>query len=351
MTAHEPPDDTPPRPSSRSLVDPELLPALDLVSSQDLTAHTLATVRASDRDLAQRLSAEAARFPGVRVDSHYVARARGLERTAGDPAVRVLLCRPTRRARLRSPAQPAVPAVLWVHGGGYVSGSADLDLPAASALAQDLGCAVAVVDYRLAPEHPHPAALHDCYAALAWLSANAGELDVDLARMAVLGESAGGGLAAATCLLARDRRAVALAYQVLVYPMLDDRTVTRAGHPYAGEFVWTRESNRFGWTCYLGSEPGGVDAAPYAVPSRAADLAGLPPTSLCVGSLDLFVDESVDYARRLIEAGVPTELHVYPGAYHGFPPGTSVHKRHHQDVRTALQRAFGQRSRTVAAGL
>ena len=186
-------------------------------------------------------------------------------------------------------------------------------------LAEEMDCVVVAVDYRLAPETVFPGAIEDCYAALRWLHSHASELGVDPWRIIVGGESAGGGLAAALALLARDRSEVPIAAQMLVYPMIDDRTGIRGElAPYAGEFFWTPSSNRFGWEALLGEAPGGENVSPYAAAARAADLSGLPPTFICVPTLDLFLEENIDYARRLVRAGVLTELHVYPGAYHGF---------------------------------
>jgi hypothetical protein len=148
---------------------------------------------------------------------------------------------------------------------------------------------------------------------------------VDPTRIAIGGASAGGGLAAALGLLARDRGEVPLAFQLLIYPMLDDRTVTAAEpHPFTGEFVWTPQANYFGWRALLGQEPGSPDVSPYAAAARAESLEGLPPTFISVGTLDLFLEEDLEYARRLIRAGVPTELHVYPGAFHGFDMAESA---------------------------
>jgi triacylglycerol lipase len=175
------------------------------------------------------------------------------------------------------------------------------------------------VDYRLAPEVQHPGPVEDCYVALCWLHANAEALNVDRARIGVMGESAGGGLAAGLALLARDRGGPELAFQHLVYPMIDDRTcVMDNPHPYAGEFLWTRENNIFGWASLLGTAPGGPDISPYAAAARAENLTGLPPTFISTGAIDLFLEENMIYAQRLSRAGVAVELHVYPGAYHGF---------------------------------
>jgi Esterase/lipase len=178
---------------------------------------------------------------------------------------------------------------------------------------------------------------------LKWLSTHADELSIDPNRIAVGGSSAGGGLAAALALLARDRGEIPLAFQFLLAPMLDDRTCTLAKpHPYTGEFIWTPDANRFGWTSLLGQEPGGPDVSPYAAAARAKHLEGLPATFLYVGALDLFLEEDLEYARRLTRAGAPTELHVYPGAYHGFRmvADAQVTQVAERDLLAALKRAF-----------
>jgi acetyl esterase/lipase len=236
------------------------------------------------------------------------------------------------------------PGILHVHGGGYVLGSAEMTGPTDAIYAAELGAVSVSVDYRLAPETPHPGPVEDCYAGLAWLAANVEQLGVDPARIVVTGESAGGGLAAALVLLARHRGEIPIAYQHLVFPMLDDRTVTQADpSPYVGQFVWTRDSNRFGWTSLLGGPPGAPDISPFAAPARVEDLAGLPPTFIACGALDLFLEENLDYARRLIRAGVPTELHVYPGAPHGFMfiPDAAVTRTFARDSLAALAKAVG----------
>lgn len=211
-----------------------------------------------------------------------------------------------------------MPAVLQLHGGGYVAGSASITGPGDSALANDLRCMVVAVDYRLSPEAAYPAALNDCYDALLWLYREAPALNVDRTRLAVSGASAGGGLAAGLALRARDQGEVSLCGQVLIYPMLDDRTgCVVPAHPLTGEYIWDAASNVFAWTAYLGTAPG-ADVVGYSVPGRYGDLANLPPALIAVGQLDLFFGEVMAYAQRLIEAGVSTELHVYPGACHAF---------------------------------
>ncbi len=209
------------------------------------------------------------------------------------------------------------PVMLWVHGGGFIMGSPAQDDARSIAVARELGMMVVAPSYRLAPEDPYPAALDDLYAALRWIHDSAGELGVDVRRVVIAGASAGGGLAAGLTLLARDRGEIPVAFQLLVYPMLDDRTAGRSidGRNHR---LWNADSNRYGWRSYLGREPGGEDVPVYAAPARAGSLVGLPPTWIGVGTFDLFHDEDVEYARRLAEAGVPVELEVVPGVFHGF---------------------------------
>jgi acetyl esterase/lipase len=205
--------------------------------------------------------------------------------------------------------------VLWIHGGGYVIGTAAQDDALCRDLARRLGALVASVDYRLAPDHPHPVPLEDCHDALVWL---AEAPEVDPGRVAVAGASAGGGLAAGLAQLACARGAVRPAFQLLSYPMLDDRTALRRDVDERGFRLWDNRSNRYGWTSYLGTEPGGPGAAAPAVPARAEDLSGLPPAWIGVGSLDLFHDEDRAYAERLRAAGVPCAFDVVDGAFHAF---------------------------------
>lgn len=254
----------------------------------------------------------------------------------GAPDVMVRLYRP---ASLPADA----PALYWIHGGGMVLGNVGMNDPYCANVAGRLSVLVASVEYRLAPEHPFPAPLEDCYAGLRWLASEAAGLGVDAGRIAIGGGSAGGGLAAGLALLARDRGEVAVRFQLLVYPMLDDRNATRSSHAITDERVWNRAANLQGWNAYLAGGAGGEGVSPYAAPARAEDLAGLPPAYVNVGALDLFVDEDVDYARRLMAAGVPTELHVYPGAFHGSPglvPDSALSKRWAADELAALDRAL-----------
>jgi acetyl esterase/lipase len=316
--------------STRHLVDPELLQLLDDFPTLPLSRETLTDVRAARAELlAQQLSLEPD-FPDVQVADRSIP---GPEAATN---VRVVVYVPKDASR-------PLPALVWIHGGGYVLGSPDADGLQMKSLVRQLGCVVVSVDYRLAPESPFPAGVEDCYAALRWTHAQAQELGVDRERVAIGGTSAGGGLAAALAVLARDRAELQVAFQVLLVPMLDDRTAVAAEpHPFTGEFTWTPTNNLFGWTALLGRAPGGEGVSPYAAPARAESLAGLPPTYISTGALDLFLEEDMEYARRLMRAGVPTELHVYPGAYHGFSRAgdARVAKAYARDYVQALQRAF-----------
>jgi acetyl esterase/lipase len=229
---------------------------------------------------------------------------------AGPASVRIRVYRPTSAAS-------ATPALLWIHGGGFILGSPEQDERTSIAFARELGITVAATTYRLAPDHASPAAVEDAYAALSWLVEHAGERGIDPTRIAIGGASAGGGLAASLALYAHDRGVIAPAFQLLVYPMIDDRTVLRDSQE-KNVRMWTERANRLAWTAYLGGEPGGDDVSPYAAPARREDLAGLPPAWIGVGSLDLFHDEDLSYAERLKAAGVNVETLVVPGAFHGF---------------------------------
>ncbi|WP_260929428.1 alpha/beta hydrolase [Novosphingobium sp. 9] len=236
------------------------------------------------------------------------------------------------------------PAILHVHGGGFISGSPLSDLRRLQQLAHDLRLTIVSVDYDLAPEARYQRSIEQNYAALKWTYDHAADLGIDRQRIAVLGGSAGGGHAAILAIVARDRGEVPLCFQCLIYPMLDDRTGTTR-HPAApiGKLIWTEDNNRLGWSSFLGQQPGGPTVPAVPVPARCRDLRGLPPTFIGVGSIDLFVDEDIDYARRLIDAGVPTQLVVVPGAYHGFEelvPQARISQRFTQMLEASLKTAF-----------
>lgn len=233
------------------------------------------------------------------------------------------------------------PGVLSIHGGGFAVGSMALDDATNGALAREVGAVVVSVDYRLAPEHPFPAAADDCYAAAVWMSTQAAELGVDPACIAVLGNSAGGGLAATVALLARDRGGPPLAMQVLLEPELDDRLQTHSMRNGTATVGWSSTKAALSWSYYLG---GDVDVPPrHAAPARTEDLSGLPRAYVAVSELDCLRDEGLEYAARLMWAGVPTELHCWPGAFHGFQslvPTAGVSRRANASLHGALRCAL-----------
>lgn len=320
--------DSAPTPPSGSLhlVDPALRPLLDVWPTVTLTDANLAELRAR-------------RLPLPEIDrAGTMLERRAVPGPTGAPDIAL---------HIYTPDDAALPlgCIYHIHGGGYVGGAAKELEAFHRPLARKLGCAIVSVDYRLAPETVFPGAIEDCYAGLSWAFAHAAELGIDTSRIGVMGESAGGGLAAALALLARDRGEFRLAFQHLIYPMLDDRTCARPPHPYAGEFIWHPRNNAFGWRALLGREPGSDDVSPYAAAARAEDLSGLPPAYIMTGALDLFVDEDIDYAQRLIRAGVPTELHVFPGGFHGFDmmPGAAVAEAARAASVAALERFLAVR--------
>ncbi|HEY4020987.1 MAG TPA: alpha/beta hydrolase [Pseudonocardiaceae bacterium] len=225
--------------------------------------------------------------------------------------ITLLLCLPNN-------ASAPFGALYYIHGGGMITGNRYLGVSRMLEIAEELGVALVSVEYRLAPEHSHPAPVEDCYAGLVWTVEHADELGIDRDRVVVMGGSAGGGLAAATALMARDRGGPALLAQMLLCPMLDDRNDSYSAWQMAGVGMWDRAANQLGWTALLGEAQGGPDVSPYASPARARDLSGLPPAYLDVGSAETFRDETVEYAARIWQAGGVAELHVWPGGFHGF---------------------------------
>ncbi|MEU9117676.1 alpha/beta hydrolase [Streptomyces sp. NPDC048483] len=229
----------------------------------------------------------------------------------GAPDISLLILRPA--------GEPGpLPALYMMHGGGMIVGDRRSGALGFLELARELRTVVVSVEYRLAPEDPHPAPVEDCYAGLLWTAAHAADIGVDPGRIVVAGASAGGGLAAAVALMARDRGGPELAGQLLLCPMLDDRNDTPSSYQMAGLGVWDRTANNTGWTALLGEARGGPDVSPYAAPARAEDLSGLPPAFIDVGSAETFRDEDIAYAGRLWQVGGSAELHVWPGGFHGF---------------------------------
>jgi|HubBroStandDraft_2_1064218.scaffolds.fasta_scaffold22789_2 acetyl esterase/lipase len=230
---------------------------------------------------------------------------------AGAPDLSVLILRPAH-------GQGPWPGVYHTHGGGMVLGTNRTGADELALWVDEVGVIAVSVEYRLAPEHPHPAPVEDCYAGLLWTGEHCGELGIDPSRLIIAGSSAGGGLAAGTALMARDRGGPPLSHQILMCPMLDDRCITPSSQELDGEGTWDRTSNVIAWTALLGAARGGPDVSPYAAPARATDLTGLPAAFIDVGSVETFRDEAIDYAARLSQAGVPAELHLWPGGFHGF---------------------------------
>jgi triacylglycerol lipase len=246
------------------------------------------------------------------------------------------------RIYVPSGAKAPWPVHLDIHGGGYIAGDLETDRLICRDIVRGAGCAVVSVDYRLAPETRWQGSSDDNYAALLWIASEGPALGFDVSRLTIGGESAGGGHAAALAIRARDEGGPKIRLQLLGQPMLDDRTCAAEPHPFTGEYVWTHALNRLGWGSLLGVEPGSDSVPAGAVPSRCADLAGLPPAFIIVGSLDLFVEEDIEYARRLMRAGVPTELHVLPGMFHGAAsvvPDAALSKAYFDMQFAALRRA------------
>jgi len=229
----------------------------------------------------------------------------------GAPELSLLILRPGR-------GSGPWPGVYFIHGGGMVLGTRRHGADELASWVEKAGVAAVSVEYRLAPEHPHPAPVEDCYAGLTWTPTHAGELGVGSSPLIIAGQSAGGGLAAGTALIARDRGGPPLSHQILECPMLDDRGVTPSCQEIDHVGFWGRISNLTGWTALLGTARGGPDVSPYAAPARATDLTGLPATFIDVGSVDMFRDEDIDFAARLSRAGVSVEFHLWPGGFHGF---------------------------------
>ena len=316
-----------------AFLDAEHLPVFERIPPRDLDPDdipgTVAVIRAAG---AARRAASVAPLPDTVTIEDRVTPARD------GHDVMVRLYRPTR-------ASQPMPAFYWIHGGGMVGGAVDASDAYCAWIADELGVLVASVEYRLAPEHPYPTPLDDCHTGLHWLVASADELGIDRSRIALGGGSAGAGLAAGLALRLRDEGAIDLRYQHLVYPMLDDRNETASSNAILDSRVWNRTCNHVGWNAYLEGRAGSSEVPVYAAPARATNLAGLPPTYICVGTLDLFLDEDIAYARRLLDAGVPTELHVYPGAFHGSTgtvPNAALSHRWRADELASIRRAFAE---------
>ena len=306
--------------------DPELAAFIPAIPSVDF-----ADVDAARVGLAE-LSAQA----GAQIDTSGVVIEDRLVPASGGHPIPVRVYAPgDRKGRL--------PAVVYIHGGGFAVGSVESEHAGAVLMARSVGAVVVSVDYRLAPEHPFPAGLDDCYDTLSWVRDSADELDVDVERIAVFGNSAGGGLAAGLALMARDRGGPSLCFQYLGIPELDDRLETVSMQTFVDTPLWNRPNAVISWQFYLGDDRG--DVSPYAAPARASDLSGLPPTYISTMEFDPLRDEGLIYGLRLLQAGVTVEIHQYPGTFHGsalvFTAATSVRQSaESMDVmRRALHRS------------
>ena len=289
-------------------LDSELIAALDVIGEQlpsALTPDLIPVLRQPNPAIPPPTDDELRRGGAFEVIERLVPG------PAGSPEVSLLICRP---AGVTTP----VPVVYHTHGGGMIIGNSRMGVIPLLDWSQELQFAVVSVEYRLAPECRHPGPVEDCYAGLQWTAAHADELGIDQDRIVVAGASAGGGLAAALALLARDRGGPRLIGQMLMCPMIDDRNDTPSSRQMAGRGVWDHTANETGWTALLGDARGRPDVSPYAAPARAADLSGLPPAFIDVGSAETFRDEGVTYASRIWQAGGIAELHVWPGGFHGF---------------------------------
>jgi acetyl esterase/lipase len=301
--------------------DPELVPALE-------QAYQQAPVTLTWSNLEECRRAELESTPSLAVLAQGGAELSEIlvPGPDGAPDVRLLIIRPPGRRDL-------LPGLFHIHGGGMVMGNNRTGLETMIGWVTNPGLVIVSAEYRLAPEHPFPADVEDCYAALAWTAEHAAELGIDAQRLVVGGASAGGGLAAACSLMARDRGGPALAGQMLIYPMLDDRTATGSARELDGEGIWDSGSNQTAWAMLLGDRRGQDGVSRYAAPARAPDLSGLPPAYLELGSVDTLRDEDLSYARRIWAAGGNAELHVWPGGFHAFDlvaPGSAL-------ARTALE--------------
>ncbi|AST90820.1 MULTISPECIES: alpha/beta hydrolase [Sutcliffiella] len=297
----------------KNRIDPELRAMLDIFPPLNL----------DDVQATRKAMEDAAQLTELPVDEEVVVSNRMVPGPEDNPYVRVRIYEPKEKTE-------KLPGLLWIHGGGYVLGAPEGDDLLCQRFVKEANCVVVSVDYRLAPEHPYPAPLEDCYAALQWFAKKVDELGVDASRIGVGGQSAGGGLTAALALLARDRNGPELCFQMPLYPMIDDKNNSPSSLEITGNLIWNHDLNEKGWSMYLNGKNGKDDVPAHAAPSRATDLTNLPYTYTCVGQLDPFRDETLDYVKRLCQAGVDVEFHLYPGAYHGFEtlnPAAAVSQR------------------------
>jgi acetyl esterase/lipase len=313
--------------------DPELAAALAMIQEHVPKFESLEAIPAARA--AETAGMEAVTVESLSRDGTFEVTERSVPGPQDAPDVKLLILRP-------SNASGATPVFYHTHGGGMIIGDYKVIADEYLDWATRFGVTIISVEYRLAPETQHPGLVEDCYAGLVWTAENAAELNIDPARIVIVGASAGGGLAAATALLARDRGGPALAAQLLKCPMLDDRNDTPSAIQGEGRGIWDRRANQTGWTALLGDARGTTDVSPYAAPARATDLSNLPPTFIDVGSAETFRDEAVAYASGIWRAGGIAELHVFAGGFHGYDslaPHAAVSK-HTQEARLAWLTRF-----------
>ena len=287
-------------------IDPELIPSIEIIPVDG--SFNFDDLPAAREMSTQMFSEMAAQMPPVEgVDSEDIS----IPGPAGAPDITARIYKPKNLSGSK-------PGMLWIHGGGYILGDLDVDDYNLRQMCVNTGCIILSTNYRLAPEDPFPAPVEDCYASLKWMVGNSQILGIDKSRIAIGGGSAGGGIAAGLAIMTRDMGEIEIVFQLLIYPMIDDRNITPSSHTITDPRTWDREKNIFAWKAYLGDSVEDGNVSPYAAAARAEDLSGLPPAYIAVGELDLFLDEDIEYAQRLLQAGISTELHVYPGATHGF---------------------------------
>ncbi len=309
------------------MIDPELQALVDLIPDINLSDPVAA--RAGFEAMLASIRSDIPGIDTLEIEDRLVP---GWE---SDPDVSIRIYTPKER-----PGN--VPGILLIHGGGFIIGSVEAEHVGAAMMAINTGAVVVSVEYRLAPEHPFPAGLHDCYSALSYAAEHAVELGIDAARLAVVGTSAGGGLGAATALLARDKGGPALSFQMLHIPELDDRLETHSMRTFVDSPVWNQPLAVQSWLAYLGEHADPDHVSPYAAPARATDLSGLPPAYISTAENDPLRDEGILYALGLLRAGVSVELHQFPGTYHGSALVTTAHvsKRAQKESIVALRRAL-----------
>jgi len=317
----------------KNRVNPALVPSLDLFQDLDLRPEFLQAIREGSVQMR----------PLTIVDESLSLTDETIVGPEGHPL-------PLRIYRPKSTSE-TLPVLLWIHGGGYILGTKEDNDELCMNFVKEAGCVVVSVDYRLAPEHPFPAPLEDCYAALKWIADQSDSLNIDGNRIGVAGASAGGGLTAALTLLARDRKYPSICFQMPLYPMIDDRNNTPSTNEIKEGLVWNQKTNESGWRMYLGDLYGTDDIPSYAAPARETDYRNLPYTYTCVGQLDPFRSETLTYVSKLAEAGVDVEFHLYPGAYHGFEgisPDADISIRAKNEYILAVKNVFDKVAKVEA---